>query len=1445
MWLFISTIPPPGVANRAVDWAMRTPNDPGIVVGNPNFIGPDMPTSQTQSAEDWWYDTKPIYESGVHTGYIVCGYTTYLNMQFDESSKTPKGFVTPYTGGNLEINTCNRRLVNGNDISGYKQTISRYDLDGKLVWCKPQNHSGPLYSIIQTADGGFLAIGETRGAYNKNDAFYKYNPSSLLTPDLNTFIHPAGTNGIDPNGYRRDKTCLVKVDIDGNLQWTYLYGSDEMISGDLAGNSLKLSTLGSSGLDLDFNGTTGYTLLCRESLPSGRAFVLNVDLNGFVIPGTKKFYQHLDQIENTPLVMWARAMDCENGQCVISGGYYPLGTQTDERGFLIKIDQATNNLSTDWIAKPIKYAGAPGGNNKALFQDVVLNNDGTTVVALAQNKTGCFFNDNNVAIGALTKWNANGTLAISTSLGEMRAYDFKIGLTKTSSNGYAIVSTKRALKPDGTPDPVDVSLAPYPAILQNLGDQTGYYNCATSFFSNIPVWNTDTYVAKLDANLVKLWDTQFDSDDAEPANHPADFKEQECLYRICEGNDGSLFVVGNTSHNNDDYFAAKIYSDCQRNASYNTFDNSDNTIDITSNTTWNSSKTVKGKVTIKSGATLTISNTTVEFADSRRIGIRTGIVIETGGRLIVNNATLTSYQACDKAVWDGIEVQGNPALRQSPTTNQGYVELNNSIVNNALNAISTRALLTDNINVNWLKTGGGIVKTQNTTFTNNKRAFEFMAYLSSNVFGAPLNDASSISKCNFFTTNDFGNGGSLKDPSPQITMWKTRNIVLTGNKFTNQRLGVAADKRGIAISAIDAAFRVDQTCSGPATTSNPCPGPNVKSEFNDLFAGVIVTSGAGNATFSVKNALFNNNLYGVRVGGAHFGTITNNTFNIPNAKFSGLTKYAFGVHMDGAFGCTVEDNAFFDNGNILPNSLAGPANMGVFVANADFAGGGMKHYRNDFTNIDISTQVAGQNTTLQVDCNRFYHPNGANFTDISVPVGVLATQGDCGLLGNNNPILPQANEFSGACNGTSRKQVQSAVPSIWEYKSYPANQLGISIPCFIGSTQYTNCSGQSFDRFLACPQSSVTIIGASGLITSNAQSKNAVLNLVDGGNTTLVLATIAAASNGNSLRNQLAPYAPYLSNEALLAVIDKNIAPGQKKQILEANAPFTTTVRTKIEQSSLPNGHKNQLLSLVGESTLTTLANTAAAYDREQALNNNDLVRLYLEENNVSAAYDYLKQIGNTQALCAMIPVNLSRDTSGTVGLIDSLRNMATIIAPSDPATAERMTDFCSLYATLLKLESRTGGLFTIPTAEKNSLLALAIKQPAFAPTIYGRLYFLEDNYAFVDAYELDGTKSMQIQNNKPNAEAVFSARPNTNYDYSLYPNPATTLLNFDFGLGYETEKTVVIYSLSGEKMGTYTSVEDVFEIDLSTFNKGLYLINVVFTQEEKTVLTKRLSIQH
>ncbi len=1440
-FLFSQSISP-GIANKQIDWAMKTPSGQ-FVYEFPTSIGQNQPTNQLQSGEDWWYDTDPIYEGGVHTGYIVCGFTTYKNIAFTEENTTPKGFCLKNPTDNLttiynELITipgdCERRTIANEWLSGYKATLARYDLNGKLLWCKPSNHATGLNAVIQTSDGGFIAIGDSFGATYRNDgSIFSMNPTTTLEVPITSQLP------INYSTTRKDHIIVTKFDANGNELWSYLYGSQMFGSDPVTNQSIFENFCTGSGQDIALNPITGgYTIVGNINIAGTNidpVMIININANGKIVnPLTD-----IKLFDGVTTKYYARSIDCKSGNCII-------GMSDNTNGKLLKINQNDLTISSSWATNPLTFVPQ---NYLQVIEDVLIDNSGNSVITAIDFQSGASFSGVNYGIGKIIKIDNNGVVNASNSFGEVRAYDLKIGITQTSDNNYAIVSSKLKKDPSGNPLLANTSTQPLLDIITDFNVQATIPQ-SQQYCNNtlVDVWNTDTYVAKFNQSLSLVWEKQFDSDNQSPTFHPSDFKKQECMYRIAPGADGSLFVVGNSSHNLDDYFAAKIFSDCQNYLNYDTKDITDNVIDITGTQTWNSPRKVIGKVVIKNGATLNITNTTIEFADTKRVGIDTRIVVEVGGKLIINNSTLTSIQGCEKAIWYGIEVQGNPTLRQNPISNQGYAEINNSIVSNAFEAFSTRSLLaSDNLTTDWTKTGGGIIKSINTQFINNRRSFEFMAYQATTNTGALINDASTIRLSTFQTTPAFGNGGTLVDPAPHITMWKTRNITLLGNNFQNLRPAVAADKKGIAISTVDASFVIDQTCSGIATPSNPCPAPNVKTNFTDLYIGVIVSNGASSANFSVKNAIFNNNLYGVRVGGSDYGIITNNTFNIPNAKIANLTKYAYGVYMDGAFGCVVEENIFNDNGSTLVGSLSGAQNMGVYIANADFAGGGVKHYRNDFTNMDVSTQVAGQNTTLQVDCNRFFHPNAANFTDLSVPVGVLATQGDCGPLGNQDRTLPQANEFSGSCNGTSRKQVQSNTTSNWDYKSYPFTQVGVNIPCFVGSQNLIQCGvpGGGFNRFLACPQSSGTITGISGLITTNTQSKNQVNNLIDGGNTTSVLATIEAATNGNTLRNQLAAFAPYLSEEALFAVLDKNIAPGQKKQILEVNAPFTSVVRTKIQNSSLPNGHKNLLLATTGESALTTILNTTAAYDREQALNNNDLVRVYLEENQVTEAYNYLKTIGNVQALCAMIPINLSRDTSQTGDLIDSLRAMALMLNSTNPLEAERMTDFCNLYATLLKFESRVGGLYSITEPEKNSLQALALKQPMFAPTIYGRLNFLEENYPYLDAYNLDGTKSGQLQTSQAGGNSTPLTTEIVTYDYNLYPNPTNELLNFDFGLGYETEKAISIFGLSGELILKISTSEDVFEINTKQFENGLYIVQVQFSSEQKEILTKRLSVQH
>ena len=113
---------------------------------------------------------------------------------------------------------------------------------------------------------------------------------------------------------------------------------------------------------------------------------------------------------------------------------------------------------------------------------------------------------------------------------------------------------------------------------------------------------------------------QFDTEDGAAAEcYPGDLKNQECMYRITEADDGGLVVSGNTSHNQDDCYLAKIGSDCQATqdfASINAMLDANGEVHITSPTTWNTGMNVRGQVFVEPGASLTVNaGATLRFAD--------------------------------------------------------------------------------------------------------------------------------------------------------------------------------------------------------------------------------------------------------------------------------------------------------------------------------------------------------------------------------------------------------------------------------------------------------------------------------------------------------------------------------------------------------------------------------------------------------------------------------------------------------------------------------------------------------------------------------------------------------------------------------------------------------------------------------------------------------------
>ena len=61
-----------------------------------------------------------------------------------------------------------------------------------------------------------------------------------------------------------------------------------------------------------------------------------------------------------------------------------------------------------------------------------------------------------------------------------------------------------------------------------------------------------------------------------------------------------------------------------------------------------------------------------------------------------------------------------------------------------------------------------------------------------------------------------------------------------------------------------------------------------------------------------------------------------------------------------------------------------------------------------------------------------------------------------------------------------------------------------------------------------------------------------------------------------------------------------------------------------------------------------------------------------------------------------------------------------------------------------------------------------------------------------------------------------------------LYPNPATTNITFDLQKGYERGLSIQVYSFLGKKMYENQNVPSKIMLDLSEYNRGLYMYHLI-----------------
>ncbi len=385
---------------------------------------------------------------------------------------------------------------------------------------------------------------------------------------------------------------------------------------------------------------------------------------------------------------------------------------------------------------------------------------------------------------------------------------------------------------------------------------------------------------------------------------------------------------------------------------------------------------IKGTLTIQSGATLTLDNTTLNFEDDQ--GDDAGIMVESGGKLIVNNSTLTNGGYCNQQqTWEGILAKGNNTPHPNSSTNlistdidHAYVKLFNSRIENARIGVKCGYLTFGGPAV--IVELGGIIHTYDTDFVNCGIGIDIYKF----------NHPSTINKIEYSSFISNNDNPFLLNPmldniyNAGLVIQANVRHPIHGNKFENN-----ADPT-------DENNFIGAFVSDASTIFGKANNGTYGNEFNNLYKGIDYYSGPSvKSRISINENSFNNTEQAITLTGGLLPVISKNTINLPDLPAVTSGSKVYGIYTDGTQAFKIFDNDFSRSGSISDDVFAMYIN----------ASSGTEDYestilRNRFNgDFERGISFEQQNQLIKLDCNEFL---GQNQQDLFVS-GYLADQGEC------------------------------------------------------------------------------------------------------------------------------------------------------------------------------------------------------------------------------------------------------------------------------------------------------------------------------------------------------------------------------------------------------------------------------------------------------------------
>ncbi|QQR87769.1 MAG: right-handed parallel beta-helix repeat-containing protein [Flavobacteriales bacterium] len=812
---------------------------------------------------------------------------------------------------------------------------------------------------------------------------------------------------------------------------------------------------------------------------------------------------------------------------------------------------------------------------------------------------------------------------------------------------------------------------------------------------------------------------------------------------------------------------------------------------VDASATWGEHMNLATNLRVTNGAVLTVTNT-VNFAPGTRL------TIEPGSKVVVNGGKLLNM--CGKS-WHGVDVVGDPALSQVPSTNQGRLDLiNGALIRNA--EVGARAYRTD-ASGNYIPgTEGGIIRSVNgSQFIDCGRMVALKPY-ENVVNGNEISNRSYFSSTTFLVT-------------PERPTDLTYNIMVmledvSGVQFNNCTFQCEENlDHGVpgptAIRAFDTRFTV------------------TSSDFVHVASGIRASDASGINPCYIRGNTFSETDRGIALMGVNFAEVTGNTFNVTDGPgvwpfTDPLYPTPYGLYLFGCEGFEVEENSF--------SGVNPEGNVGIATRNIDI--GANQFYRNTFDGVLVGSLLQRDNRDenilngLQFLCNT-YGGNAECEFDIAV-----TDQGEVApFQGDIFQGQPAGNQFYPECTAADESDiyVENDAPSGFTYIHHVDDfcEPACSTPTFVTLFEVNSFFISGDDETSTCPSDRSIEhdpVAQAQKFALIKQQYIALKALYDGevnaGNTQYLLDLISHSSTTSfDLRTQLLAASPALSDDVMIAAIEREPAMNDLhiSQVLLANDPLTPDVQIALERSDVSAYYQNLVLAQQngGLSNKSMLEAELSGYRLALEGPRYDAIRLYLERDTVGNPLDSVWHVVGAP--------DLPGNANSRVAILLAQKDWAAADAMLQDPEPELTADEVTVWEAVRDVAQNPGDAAQTVAAQSGTLETIAAgngRAAMMARSLLGQYL----GSMFEEPIILPGNRSPRRLNGQEgsSADGMLDA----------FPNPASDLLRITALSGTpEAAGRLVIYDAQGRVVVERPLQPglQLFELSVQDWSQGTYRV--------------------